>query len=110
MSSMSCSVSIFHLYRTNIELAHWEEILKKLNNNCIQKNIQTMNIKIRATKFKLLSFCKTLSQNIAILIIVHDINTVQYHNIEDHIIRQIHHQIKVVKIIDVNILSFLIIA
>ena len=107
---MSCSVPIFHLYRTNTEVAHWEEILKKLNNNCNQKNIQTTNIKIRAIKFRLPFFCKTLSQNMAIVIIVQDISTVQYHNIEDQIIRQIHHQIKVVKAIHVNILSFLIMA
>ena len=56
------------------------------------------------------SFCKILSHNIARVIIVHEINTVPYHNIEDQIIHRIHHQINVVKAIDVKSLSLLMIA
>ena len=53
-----------------------------------------------------LSFCKILSHNIARVIIVQDIKTVQYRNIDDQIIHQIHHQINVVKAMEVRILSF----
>ena len=113
LSSIYCSIPTFHLYHTKAELAHWEDILKKLNNICIQKKIQTTSIiRIHGMKLKsfLLFFCRILSQNRAMVIIVHDISTVQYHNIEDHIIHRINHQIIVVNETQVNILSFLMIA
>ena len=56
------------------------------------------------------SFCKILSQNKARVIIVHEIKTVPYRRIDDQIIHRIHHQINVVKAIEVKILSFFIIA
>jgi hypothetical protein len=52
------------------------------------------------------SFCKTLSQNKATLIIVQDIKAVQYQSIDDHIIHQIHRPISVVNAIEVKTLSF----
>ena len=111
-SSTSCIVPELHLYQTNTEFAHWEAILRKLNIIWIQKKIQTIVIKIRGIILGLvsLSFCKILSQNIASVIIVQDINTVPYRRIDDQIIHQIHHQINVVNAIEVRILSFLAIA
>ncbi len=41
---------------------------------------------------------------------VQEINAVPYRNMEDQIIHRIHHQIKVVSVIEVRILSFFIIA
>lgn len=112
LSLTICMVPAFHLYQTNTEFAHCEAILRKLNTICIQKKIHTNTIKIIGIIFGLVPsfFCKILSQNKARVIIVRDINTVQYHNIEDQIIHQIHHPINVVKVMDVNNLSFLIMA
>jgi hypothetical protein len=82
-----------------------------LNITWDQKNIQTIATKIHGRIFGLLSlsFFSILSHSIAIVIIVHDINTVPYHNIDDPIIHQIHHQINVVNAIAVNTLSFFMI-
>ena len=74
--------------------------------------IQTINIRIHGSILRLsfLSLSKSLSQNNATETILRDINTVQYHNIADQIIRQIHRPIRVVNTIEVRSLSFFIIA
>jgi hypothetical protein len=51
-----------------------------------------------------------LSHNNAIVIILQDIKTVPYHNIEDQTIHRIHRPMRVVKATEVNILSFFTIA
>ena len=111
-SSITCSWPTFHLYRTNTELAHCEAILKKLNKIWIQKNSHTKIIRIQGIILGPSSspFCNILSHIRARVIIVQDIRTVPYHIIADQIIHRIHHQIKVVKAIEVRILSFFIIA
>ena len=104
-----CCLPSFHLYRTNIELAHCEFILIKLNISCIEKNIQ---ITIENTHGIILRFLlfKSLSINNASVIILREIKTVQYHKIADQIIHHIHRQMIVVNEMFVNKLSFLIIA
>ena len=110
LSSTICIVPTFHLYHTNTELDHCEAILRKLNKIWIQKETQITIIKIhgRILGFSFQSFWKILSHNIARVIMVQEINTVPYHKIDDPIIHQIHHQINVVKVIEVKILSFFI--
>ena len=109
LSSKICWLPIFHLYHTNTEFAHWDAILKKLNKIWIQKIIQTNTIKIQGKNLSL-SLLSNLSQNIARVIIVREINTVPYQSIDDHIIHQIAHHINVVKETESRILSFLNIA
>ena len=89
------------------EISYIKDLYDKL-----QKKIHTIAIKNHeAILYHLLPFfLRILSHNRAIVIIVQDIKTVPYHNIEDQTIHRIHRPIRVVKATEVNILSFFTIA